>query len=145
MVLDCAGLGGDAAAAGRWQFSRYVTLTTPLLRDMDARGVALGALCAGASLLAQGVRAARAARGAGGSALPPHVRWAFFSPSAPDIEQLRRLAERGQFGVRVEQVFPWWRALEAYGRGARGGARGKLLLDFTAAPPPPRAPPAPAL
>ncbi|KAJ8716378.1 hypothetical protein PYW08_013663 [Mythimna loreyi] len=143
VVLDCAGLGGDAAAAGRWQFSRYVTLTTPLLRDMEARGVALGALCAAASLLAQGARAARAAAGPGGSssALPPHVRWAFFAPSASDIEQLRRLAERGQFGVCVEDVFPWWRARDAYERAARGGARGKLLLDFTAAPPP-TAPPA---
>lgn len=96
MVLDCAGLGGDAAAARRWRFSRYVTLTTPLLRDMEARGVAVGALCAAGTLLAQSARAARAGAGAEGAALPPHVRWAFFSPSAGDIEQFRRLAERGQ-------------------------------------------------
>lgn len=99
VVLDCAGLGGDAAAAMRSQFARYVTLSSPLLRQMEARGVAVGALCAGAQLLAQSARAASAVRARGGapaSPLPPHVRWAFFSPSAADIEHLRRLAERGQ-------------------------------------------------
>ncbi|KAH9630194.1 hypothetical protein HF086_010700 [Spodoptera exigua] len=96
-VLDCAGLGGDEAAARRWRFSRYVTLTSPLLRTMEARGVAAGAACAAATLLAQNARAA-AAPGSLPSpgSLPPQVRWAFFSPSAADIEHLRRLAERGQ-------------------------------------------------
>lgn len=37
-----------------------------------------------------------------------------------------------QFSVAVERVFPWWEAAEAYERAAAGGARGKLLLDFTA-------------
>ncbi|XP_047026838.1 reticulon-4-interacting protein 1, mitochondrial [Helicoverpa armigera] len=133
-VLDCAGLGGEEAAARRWRFARYVTLSTPLLRQMDARGLAAGALCAGAALLAQSARVAGA--GAAG-ALPPHVRWAFFSPSAADIELLRRLAERGQFAVCVERVWAWWRAAEAFERAARGGARGKLLLDWTAPPPQP--------
>ncbi|XP_050549337.1 LOW QUALITY PROTEIN: reticulon-4-interacting protein 1, mitochondrial-like [Spodoptera frugiperda] len=133
-VLDCAGLGGEEATARGWQFSRYVTLTSPLLRSMEARGVAAGAVCAAATLAAQNARAAAGARGAGPRAgpLPPQVRWAFFSPSATDIEQLRRLAERGQFGVCVEQVFPWWSGAEAYERAQRGAARGKLVLDFTA-------------
>lgn len=45
-VLDCAGLGGGEAAARRWRFARFVTLTTPLLRLVEARGVAGGALFA---------------------------------------------------------------------------------------------------
>ncbi|CAB3259497.1 unnamed protein product [Arctia plantaginis] len=137
-VLDCAGLGGGEASARRWSFARYVTLTTPLLRHMDARGVAPGALAAGAELLAQGARAAGAALRGGAPApcaalLPPHVRWAFFSPRAEDVALLHRLAERHQFIVCVEQAFPWWRGGEAYERAARGGARGKLVLDFSAA------------
>ncbi|XP_022830070.1 reticulon-4-interacting protein 1, mitochondrial-like, partial [Spodoptera litura] len=99
-VLDCAGLGGEEATARRWRFSRYVTLTSPLLRSMEARGVAAGAACAVTTLLAQNARAATSpAPGPLPGTLPPQVRWAFFSPSATDIEQLRRLAERGQVCV----------------------------------------------
>lgn len=98
-MLDCAGLGGGEAAARRWRFARYVTLTTPLLRHVEARGVAGGALAAAAELLAQGGRAALragAAAAAPAPLLPPHVRWAFFSPRAEDVALLHRLAERHQ-------------------------------------------------
>ncbi|KAM3957715.1 reticulon-4-interacting protein 1, mitochondrial [Aphomia sociella] len=117
-VLDCAGLGGAHAASSRLRFRRYVTLTTPLLRETDARGLLRGSLAAAA--------AARP---------PPRVRWAYFAPCSDDIELLRRLAERGQFTVPVERVFPCERALEALQRAAQGSARGKLLLDFRADPP----------
>lgn len=85
-VLDCAGLGGDEAGARRWRFARYVTLTSPLLRETDARGLLAGAATVAVRLAAQY------------ASLPPraHVRWAFFSARAQDLETLRRLAERGQ-------------------------------------------------
>ncbi|XP_028160552.1 reticulon-4-interacting protein 1 homolog, mitochondrial [Ostrinia furnacalis] len=132
VILDCAGLGGAEAGARRWRFGRYVTLTTPLLRDTDARGLLAGTAVATATLLAQGAAAARAGGGAG--ACPPHVRWAYFAPNADDIEHLRKLAEQGKFCVQVEETFEWWRAREAFERAARGSARGKLLLDFRAQP-----------
>ncbi|XP_059050677.1 reticulon-4-interacting protein 1 homolog, mitochondrial [Achroia grisella] len=123
-ALDCAGVGGaGAGAAGGRRAARYVTLSSPLLRRTDARGVWCGAVRAAAEL---------AAHNAG----PAHVRWAFFSPAPDDVELLRRLAERGQFSVCVERVFPWWEAHAALQRAAAGSARGKLLLDFSALPPP---------
>ncbi|XP_063827868.1 reticulon-4-interacting protein 1 homolog, mitochondrial [Ostrinia nubilalis] len=131
VILDCAGLGGAEAGARRWRFGRYVTLTTPLLRDTDARGLLAGTAVATATLLAQGAAAARAG---GAGACPPHVRWAYFAPNADDIEHLRKLAEQGKFCVQVEETFEWWRAREAFERAARGSARGKLLLDFRAQP-----------
>ncbi|XP_053606939.1 reticulon-4-interacting protein 1, mitochondrial isoform X1 [Plodia interpunctella] len=140
-IIDCAGLGGDEAGARRWRFKRFVTLTTPLLRETDARGLVAGGVVAAAQLAAQCLSAASGAWSGAGSgawsgagsapACPPHVRWAYFVPRADDIELLRRLAERGEFTVAVERVFPWRAARAAYERAARGRARGKLLLDFT--------------
>ncbi|XP_060802532.1 reticulon-4-interacting protein 1 homolog, mitochondrial isoform X2 [Amyelois transitella] len=131
-IIDCAGLGGWEAASRPWQYSRFVTLSTPLLSETDARGVACGAAVAAATLAAQCGAAARTApRAAHTAPWPPHVRWAYFVPRADDIELLRRMAERGQFSVAVERVYPWKRAKEAYERAARGAARGKLLIDFT--------------
>lgn len=89
VILDCAGLGGAEAGARRWRFSRYVTLSSPLLRETDARGVLAGAARAAAELALQSARAAPAAP----AACPPRVRWAYFLPLADDIELLRRLAE----------------------------------------------------
>lgn len=92
-ILDCAGLGGREAGARRWRFARYVTLTTPLLRETDERGALAGGAAAAAELLRQSCAAALPRRDAWP---PPHVRWAFFATSASDIELLRRLADRGQ-------------------------------------------------
>ncbi|XP_037294690.1 reticulon-4-interacting protein 1, mitochondrial [Manduca sexta] len=133
-IVDCAGLGGWEASARRWRFGRYVTLTTPLLREADERGLGLGFASAALSLLAQNARAcsAQSARPPGAAVwAPPHVRWVYFMPRAADIELLRRLAEAGQFSVCVERVYAWAAAREAYARAAGGGARGKLVLDFT--------------
>ncbi|KAL0872272.1 hypothetical protein ABMA27_004662 [Loxostege sticticalis] len=134
VILDCAGLGGAEAGARRWQFARYVTLTTPLLRETDERGVVAGTAVATATLLAHSAAAARVSRAASTGVCPPHVRWAYFTPSEDEIEALRKLAEKGKFAVQVERVFPWWEARAALQRAAAGSARGKLLLDFTAQP-----------
>lgn len=102
-MVDCAGVGGDEAGARRWRFARYVTLTSPLLRETDARGLAAGAATAAARLLAQSWRAAGAAGAPAASAAvvwPPHVRWAYFAPRAADLEEVRRLAERGRVSAR---------------------------------------------
>lgn len=94
-IIDCAGVGGAAAGARRWRYARYVTLTTPLLRETDARGVCAGGAAAALELVAQW---AGAVRGAAGPERP-QVRWAYFMPCAGDIELVRRLAERGQVSV----------------------------------------------
>ncbi|XP_046969005.1 reticulon-4-interacting protein 1, mitochondrial [Vanessa cardui] len=134
VILDCAGLGGAEAGARRWRFSRYVTLSSPLLRETDAHGVLAGTLRAAGSLASQCAGAARTGPAPTGPC-PPHVRWAYFMPSAEDIEMLRRLAERGKFTVQVERSFPWWEGGAAYERAGAGAARGKLVLDFAAAAP----------
>ncbi|XP_068618684.1 reticulon-4-interacting protein 1, mitochondrial-like isoform X1 [Battus philenor] len=137
-ILDCAGLGGAAAGARRWQFARYVTLSAPLLREADARGLLPGAASAVLSLAAHSAAAAwgsaAGVTGGAGTCRAAQVRWAFFSPSGEDIQLLRRLADDGKFAVAVERAYPWWAGGAAYERAAAGSARGKLLLDFTAAP-----------
>lgn len=97
VIVDCAGVGGAEAGSRRWRFSRFVTLSSPLLRLTDARGLVGGGCAAAAQLVADGLSAARSAPAP--SSCPPHVRWAFFAPSSDDIETLRRLAERGRVGA----------------------------------------------
>lgn len=136
VILDCAGLGGDEVGARAWRFSRYVTLSTPLLRNMDAHGVAPGLVTSAAALVAQSARAvlqrvSPLSPPAPGSLLPPHVRWAYFMPNASDIQMLYKLAELRKFTVSVEDVYPISAGDEAFARAAKGRARGKLVLDFT--------------
>ncbi|KAL4718459.1 hypothetical protein ACJJTC_013479 [Scirpophaga incertulas] len=88
-AVDCAGLGGGAARDARWGAARWATLTSPLLRRTDARGLVAGALAAAGEL-------ARQQAGPGG----PSVRWAYFAPCAADIDMIRKLAERGQVTIR---------------------------------------------
>ncbi|KAI5644219.1 reticulon-4-interacting protein 1, mitochondrial [Phthorimaea operculella] len=157
LLLGLGGVGHAAlqllAADGA---ERYVTLSSPLLRETDARGLPAGLASAALQLAGQCWAAARQdvaeavtrvtgrtppppagfASDAGCASLPPHVRWAYFIPSEEDIQLLRRRADRGQLTVPVERVFPWWEGGEALARAAGGHARGKLLIDFTARDPP---------
>lgn len=87
-VLDCAGLGGERAAEPEWRARRYVTLTSPLLRHTDRRGLCVGLASSGAAWAEQSWRAARAGGGA--------VRWAYFRPSPDTMDLLRRLVDAGQ-------------------------------------------------
>ncbi|CAK1550866.1 unnamed protein product [Leptosia nina] len=135
VVLDCGGAGGWEASARPWRFSRYVTLSTPLLRECDERGLAMGTLTAATAFAAQTLAVFRVTAQSPSRALcPPHVRWAYFMPNAVDIEMLRRLADRGEFKVQVERVFPWQEAPAAFEHLAKGHARGKVVLDFAAQP-----------
>ncbi|KAJ2944092.1 hypothetical protein O0L34_g18056 [Tuta absoluta] len=149
-ILDCAGVGGAEAGARGWRYGRFVTLSSPLLREADARGLAAGCLSAALQLAGQCWAAARGdiaeaasritggsppSRPAPGACPPPHVRWAYFLPTEEDIRLLRRRADNGQLCVPVERVFPWWEGGAALARAAGGHARGKLLIDFAASEP----------
>ncbi|XP_047993725.1 reticulon-4-interacting protein 1, mitochondrial [Leguminivora glycinivorella] len=132
VVIDCAGQGGAGAALLPCAFGVYVTLTSPLLRQTDASGILPGTVAAAADLIQQNLAVRQPAQIASLSAWLPRVRWAFFSPRADDIALLRRRASRGHFTVCVERAWGWRHAGDAYARAARGHARGKLMIDFTA-------------
>ncbi|VVC87709.1 unnamed protein product [Leptidea sinapis] len=68
LVLDCSGAGGWAASERRWRLARYVTLSSPLLRETDARGLLAGGARALADLGAQNL-ALRRAQPAGAAVL----------------------------------------------------------------------------
>ncbi|GBP15823.1 Reticulon-4-interacting protein 1, mitochondrial [Eumeta japonica] len=112
VILDCAGLGGGEAARRSWRYSRYVTFTSPLLRRTDALGVLAGTGGSFADWLAQTASAVRASA-APGACPPPHVRWAYFTPSASGIEQLACMADGGQCNLKAQQSLD--RLLTAFG------------------------------
>ncbi|XP_068618688.1 reticulon-4-interacting protein 1, mitochondrial-like isoform X2 [Battus philenor] len=134
------GLGGVGHAALQLLQYSGAQVVVGCASELCPRALALGAVAALDRHAEDYDRAleelgpAAGVTGGAGTCRAAQVRWAFFSPSGEDIQLLRRLADDGKFAVAVERAYPWWAGGAAYERAAAGSARGKLLLDFTAAP-----------
>jgi NADPH:quinone reductase len=64
-----------------------------------------------------------------GITVHPLVAWDAFTDTAA-LDRLRALAEDGALTLRVAGILPAGRAAEAHQRMAKGGLRGRLVLDF---------------
>ncbi|KAG7296328.1 hypothetical protein JYU34_021466, partial [Plutella xylostella] len=93
VTFDCAGLGNTILPSLVSLSRRVVSLSSPVLRETDARGLCLGAAAAAAKLVEDNVTVLGRTGLAGAPRAPP-VRWAFFTPSADGILLLGKLAEK---------------------------------------------------
>lgn len=94
-VFDCAGLGGEFASSLPCDARVYVTLSSPLLSQCDARGLLCGML-ASAGQLARQTAAAN----------PTRVRWAYYVPCTRTLSMLQKLVDAGELRATV-QVHSW--------------------------------------
>ena len=92
VILDCSGQGDPSSEQMSllkpWSNAKYVTLTGPLLRNMNSRGIAFGTLSTLSSLISANLKS----YGDRGNSF----RHAYFAPLPGALEALREMADSGE-------------------------------------------------
>ncbi|RWS04508.1 reticulon-4-interacting protein 1-like protein, partial [Dinothrombium tinctorium] len=101
--------------------SKYVSITSPLLRTLDTQGLLFGSLT---SLGKAGSDTFRGLRQG------VSIRWAFFSPNPAALESIKDLVEKGQIKAIVEKVYSFNQLPDAYKKVQSGHARGKTVIQI---------------
>uniref|UniRef100_A0A8D8EAF9 Reticulon-4-interacting protein 1, mitochondrial n=1 Tax=Culex pipiens TaxID=7175 RepID=A0A8D8EAF9_CULPI len=122
IILDCAGKGTDYAGAVPWRFEQYITLNSPVLKNIDESGFATGMYQNAISLVRNNVASVSGQNGL--------VKWGYFVPAPQGIAYLQKLVEKGKLLPIVEKVFPFEQMLEAYSRVDAKHLRGKIVIDY---------------
>ncbi|TDG43819.1 hypothetical protein AWZ03_009769 [Drosophila navojoa] len=122
IVLDCAGQGGQAAAESPYDFRQYITFNSPLLANIDKKGLCLGALQNVSDLVQTNVRTATQRGGV--------VKWGYFYPAAHGIEFLSGLVERGKLIPQIDSTFDFKDMPKAFERLKCGHMRGKIVVKL---------------
>uniref|UniRef100_A0A1I8MI92 Enoyl reductase (ER) domain-containing protein n=1 Tax=Musca domestica TaxID=7370 RepID=A0A1I8MI92_MUSDO len=121
IVLDCSGQGPNGAEALNLKYQQYVTFSSPLLRNIDSSGMALGLLKNFGSLLETNVKSITQQKGL--------IKWGFFSPAPQGISHLKQLVERKKLLPLVEKTYKMEQMPEAFQRVKDGHLRGKIVVN----------------
>lgn len=123
LVINAAGTDDmDYLNALRpWMGSSYVTLSPPLLRNIDNTGMVMGLLksvkevvCRNTSSLSEG----RA------------YKWAFYMPNPWALKQITKMLSTYKIRPVIDKVFPFTEAPAAYHHVLEGHARGKTVISM---------------
>ncbi|KAL8595333.1 hypothetical protein ACOMHN_020086 [Nucella lapillus] len=122
-VLDA--VGGTTADDSfqllkKWTNAKLVTIVTPLLTNMDSKGLVPGLA---ESTFSLGTNVFKGLTGG------QSYRWAFFLPNGRALERVRQLVDAGQIQPVVEKVFPFSDLPAAYGHVESGHNRGKTVVE----------------
>lgn len=120
IILDCAGQGITYARRVAWNFDQFVTFTSPIVRNIDYNGLAIGFFKNVVSLLESNVQTLARYRAI--------TKWAYFVPVPQGIEYLKKQVERNKIRPVVDSVFDFDSAGDAYQKVADGHLRGKVIL-----------------
>ncbi|KAJ8673591.1 hypothetical protein QAD02_004853 [Eretmocerus hayati] len=121
IILDCCNQGPDAVKSKGYPHCTYITLNSPLLRNVDENGLILGTIKNFGDLIKHNI--------------PTNdklslVKWGFFAPSPTGIETIQDLVERKQIVPVVQEVFRFEELPQAYQRVSEGHLRGKVVIDM---------------
>ncbi|XP_061399372.1 reticulon-4-interacting protein 1 homolog, mitochondrial [Musca vetustissima] len=122
IVLDCSGQGPAGAEQLQFKYQQYVTFSSPLLKNIDSSGMALGLLKNVGNLLETNVKSITQQKGL--------VKWGFFSPAPQGISHLKRLVERKKLLPLVEKTYKMDQMPEAFQRVKDGHLRGKIVVNI---------------
>lgn len=122
IILDSAGQGAEYASKLPWQFSEYITLFPPLLRNIDSNGVVVGSLKSLNSLLNNNLETLAKHKG--------FIMWGIFTPAPQGIEYLSKLAEAGKLKPIIDSVYEFEDMKAAYQKVIKGHLRGKVIVKI---------------
>jgi NADPH:quinone reductase-like Zn-dependent oxidoreductase len=105
----------------KWKNSRYVTVTTPLIQNLDKQGMALGLLKSALEAGADTVR---------GIQEGTSIRWAYYCPNPVALEAIARMVEQNKIKPVIQNVFSFDKIPEAYKKANEGHARGKIVVKL---------------
>lgn len=122
IILDSAGQGAEYANKLPWQFSEYITLFPPLLRNIDSNGIVVGSLESLHSLLNNNLETLSRRNG--------FIMWGIFTPAPQGIEYLTNLAEAGKLKPIIDTVYEFKDMKAAYQKVIKGHLRGKVIVKI---------------
>ncbi|KAF2360962.1 Alcohol dehydrogenase N-terminal [Trinorchestia longiramus] len=124
LVVDASGSRSTPyiEALKRHVGASYVTLTFPLLSNVDEDGVVCGVGKSGFDLLQMNRASARDGR---------VVKWGFYRSSPAALSQLARLMEERKLVPVLDKVFKWSEIKEAYKHMELGQHCGKTVIDLS--------------
>lgn len=122
LILDSAGLGAEYANKVPWQFTEYVTLFPPLLRNIDSNGVVVGSLDSLNTLWNNNLDTLSRHKG--------FVMWGIFTPLPQGIEYLTKLAAAGKVKPIIDSVYEFKDMKSAYQKVIKGHLRGKVIVKI---------------
>lgn len=101
IILDCAGKGAEYATQIPWKYDQYITFTSPVLRNIDNYGLAVGLLKNLYKIVENNVQSMTKQRAL--------TKWAYFVPAPQGIHYLQRLVENNKviwkvFILKIELI-----------------------------------------
>ncbi|XP_053973248.1 reticulon-4-interacting protein 1, mitochondrial [Hylaeus volcanicus] len=121
IILDCANQGPNLIRSKGFPHCTYITLNSPLLKNIDQHGLIAGTVKNIRELVKYNIPTAEN---------KSFVKWGFFAPSQVGIKALQEFVERGKVVPVVKKVYQFHELPLAYDRVAQGHLRGKLVVDM---------------
>ncbi|XP_046393089.1 reticulon-4-interacting protein 1 homolog, mitochondrial [Ischnura elegans] len=109
--------------------AKYITATSPLLRNVDRHGLALGMAKNVFDLISSNLSVSTTPFFLGG----PTVRWGFFIPFSKAIEEIAELTSNCKLTPTIEKTFSFSELPAAYQKVLDGHSRGKTVIDMKSA------------
>lgn len=127
IILDAAGLGAEkgleyAKYLKDLRFSKYITLQSPLLHNVDQYGMIGGALKNIVDLAVPNIRSNIVSASS-------TIRWGFFIPIPEALREISCFATTSQIKPCVEKVYTFQDLPLAYERISQGHLRGKIVIQ----------------
>ncbi|XP_029052878.1 reticulon-4-interacting protein 1 homolog, mitochondrial-like [Osmia bicornis bicornis] len=121
IILDCANQGAYHVRSKGYPHSSYITLNSPLLKNIDQHGLITGTMKNISELVRYNIPISES---------KASVKWGFFTPSQTGIKVLEEFVENGKIMPVVKKVYRFHELPLAYDRVAHGHLRGKLVIDM---------------
>ncbi|XP_075153764.1 NAD(P)H oxidoreductase RTN4IP1, mitochondrial [Haematobia irritans] len=122
VVLDCSGQGPKGAEILNFKYNQYVTFSSPVLKNIDNSGMALGLLKNVGSLVETNIKSFSEQKGP--------IKWGFFTPAPQGIEFLKQMVERKKILPLIEKSYNFAQMPEAFQRVKNGHLRGKVVVNM---------------
>ncbi|KZC06101.1 Reticulon-4-interacting protein 1, mitochondrial [Dufourea novaeangliae] len=121
IILDCANHGPYKIRSKGYPHCTYITLNSPLLKNIDRHGLIAGTVKNIGELMKYNIPSVEN---------KSFVKWGFFTPSQVGIKALQEFIESGKIIPVVKKVYQFQELPLAYDRMAQGHLRGKLVIDM---------------
>ncbi|KAI4483680.1 hypothetical protein M0804_007940 [Polistes exclamans] len=121
IILDCSNQGPDLINSKGYPYYTYITLNSPLLKNIDQLGLVAGAFKNLGDIFKYNIPT---------SNNKGSIKWGFFVPSETGMNMLHNFVECGQIVPVVKQIYPFQDLPTAYERVTEGHLRGKLVIDM---------------
>ncbi|CAK9817971.1 Reticulon-4-interacting protein 1 homolog, mitochondrial [Anthophora quadrimaculata] len=121
IILDCANQGPNQIRLKGYPHCTYITLNSPLLKNIDQHGLITGTVKNIGELVKYNIPIVENKSA---------VKWGFFAPSQTGIKALQECVEGGEIVPVVKKVYQFQDLPLAYERAAQGHLRGKLVIDM---------------